>query len=156
LAADFDLKPHGRNQWLSDAVPFIFRAFSKEIGIELAVLHLRAYQGLYSGDETEHRAAFESLWAGCENSYPAELSTTEQDIYKTLKEPELSAFRICRDLACRKNNLQFPMSCYHLETRLARPRHVNGGRILRAFQHGIISLVKKGEVGPRDLHLLVW
>lgn len=33
VADRFDLRLHGRNQWLTAAVPFIFRAFSRYIGV---------------------------------------------------------------------------------------------------------------------------
>lgn len=88
LADRFDLGLHCRNQWLTAAVPFLFLAFSKRVGLELALLHLRAYSGLYQGDEAEHRASFDSLWTGCEESYPAELSVIEREILEALNEAE--------------------------------------------------------------------
>lgn len=146
LADRFELGPHRRNQWLADAIPFIFRAFGKPVGIELALLHLRAYGGLYSGSESEHRASFDSLWLGCEMIYPAELSATERGIYDTLNEPERAAFRICRDLALRNAGLTFFLACDYLALRLTRPGEVNGWRLLRSFEKlGVVALVEKGH-----------
>jgi hypothetical protein len=138
---------HRRNDWLCEAVPFIFRAFSRGVGEELAMLHRRAHGGLYSGNETEHRASFASLWAGCEKNYPAGLSGVERGIYETLSEPESSAFRICRDLARLDNDLKFFLGCDHLASRLAPPGKVNGWRLLFTFrQLRIIELVELGRV----------
>jgi len=110
------------------------------------MLHLKAFSGLYSGNEAEHRASFDSLWAGLERAYPTELSDIELGIYEAIAEPERSAFRICRDLARRNAGLTFFMPCDHLANRLAAPNEVNGWRLLQTFERlGILELVKKGS-----------
>jgi len=118
LAQRVDLGLHKRNDWLCEIAPFLFRAFSRTVAIELAVLHLKAHSGLYSGSEAEQRAAFGSLWVGLEKTYPAELSVVEFGIYEALAEPERSAFRICRDLARLDPDLRFYLGCDHLAERL--------------------------------------
>jgi len=146
LADRFDLGLHCRNQWLAAAVPFLFLAFSKRVGCELALLHLRIYGGLYQGDEVEHRGSFDSLWAGCEANYTVELSATEREVFDALLEPEKSAFRICRDLARGDPTLTFFLACDHLALRLAPPGHVSGWRLLRAFEAlGILVVVAHGR-----------
>jgi hypothetical protein len=155
LADRAELGLHQRNNWLCKATPFLFRAFSPIVGAELAMLHFRAYSALYSGNEAEHRASLNALWAGLEEKYPSELSPVELGIYKYLAAPERSAFRICRDLALRKGDRQFYMPCDHLALRLAPRGEVNGWRLLAAFQElRIVELVEKGRAwakGQRPL-----
>jgi len=146
LAPQAELGLHQRNEWLCKAVPFLFRAFSRAISIELAVLHLKAYGGLYSGSESEQRTSFGSLRSGLEKGYLAELSKVELGIYRTLNEPECSAFRICRDLAQLNPDLKFFLACDHLAIRLALPGGVNGWRLLETFKRlKIIEMVKRGS-----------
>lgn len=151
----FDLGLHGRNAWLTAAVPFAFLNFSKRVACELALVHLRAYRALYQGDEAEHRASFESLWKGCEDNYPSGLSAIERRIYDVLVEPEKSAFRICRAFAQPDAKLIFYLGCNHLALRLGPPGTVNAWRTLRVFEKlGIITVVEKGHVrakGQRSL-----
>lgn len=141
------LGAHKRNAWLTEAVPFLFRACHREVAEALALLHLRIHPELYAGTEDEHRTSFRCLWNGCEREYPSELGKREAPRYVLLEEPERTAFRICRDLARIQGSEPFFMGCDHLEQRLSLRRwEINGWRLLRMFEKlGFLRQMSKGD-----------
>ena len=135
--------PNKRNEWLTEAVPFLFRAVSGPMAERLATVHLELNRDVYHGPIDEHMKSLNALWRGCESNYPRELSPTEAGVFEQLEDDERAAFRIMRDLA-KSNGGEFFMSCDQLQARLSSG--CNGWRMLKRFCGlEIIEQVRPGQ-----------
>jgi hypothetical protein len=133
-----------RNESLTAVVPYLHRAVSKTVGEQLVETFLQVNRDIFAGTLDETDRSFQSLWEGCEQNYPAELSVNETPVYSTLHDERKTIFRILRDLALRVAPDPFFMSCDQLRLRLGPT--CNGYRELRWFRDNqIIVLVTPGQ-----------
>lgn len=142
--------PHGRNAFLVQAVPFLYRAVAEPL-IPLLTGHFYDCNGaLFHDSREDHMKETEAMIQNVASTYLASLSAAEREIYQTLPPgPEQDTFRICRDLAMLpgqpREPLTFFLSFDNLGLRLGK-QPTQAQRIMRQMEgHGLLKLLKKGN-----------
>lgn len=145
----FKAMPHQRNAFLMQAVPYLYRVVGDELNMELVGLFHDANRGLFNDSKAQHMKEARAMLKGVADSYRKELNQGEQVVYLALKPPQREAFRICRDLALRKDENspdgRFFMSCNELASRLGK-HPPQAYRLLGEFMSvGLLGLITKGQ-----------
>jgi len=140
---------HGRNAFIKEAVPFLYRAVAVHCVRRLTLHFYDCNRALFHDSREEHIKEAEAMLRSVMQTYLASLSVGEQKVYEALPVPEQDAFRICRDFALTpeppREPLTFFMSFDQLAMRLA-VYPMQAQRILRRMEgQGLLTLVEKGK-----------
>ncbi len=144
----FQAVAHGRNDFIVQGVPFLYRAVAARLVLELVACFYDCNRSLFNDSREQHMKEANAMLEAVTASYAESLSTDERKIYTALNAHEQDAFRICRDLALlpepEREPLTFFLSFNHLASRL-EIHPMQAQRILRQLAiYGLIRLLKKG------------
>ncbi len=95
----FQAQPHARNNFLVEAVPFLYRAVSASVVLRLVGCFYDCNRALFNDPREQHLKEAEAVIAGVGETYIRELNADERAVYGELDRRETDGFRICRDLA---------------------------------------------------------
>lgn len=148
IESRFQAQEHARNHFLTEAVPFLYRAVAAPFVLELVGHFYDCNRSLFHDPREQHLKEANAMLEAVTESYVESLSTDERKIYAALNEHEQDAFRICRDLALlpepEREPFTFFLSFSHLADRLGF-HPMQAQRILRQLEiYGLIRLLQKG------------
>lgn len=144
----FQARTHGRNHFIVESVPFLYRAVAAQSVLELVGCFYDCNRGLFKDSREQHMNEAKFMLESVAKTYTESLEEDERRIYEALNEQERDAFRICRDLALLKEPEREPLTFFlsfdHLADRLGIfPPQAQ--RIMRQLEsYGLITLLKKG------------
>jgi hypothetical protein len=144
----FQARPGARNGFITDAVPFLYRAVATPFVLELVVHFYDCNRALFKDSRDQHMKEAQAMLESVTQIYAASLTEGERRIYEALPEQERNAFRICRDLALlerpERQRGEFYMSFNQLGDRLGI-YPMQAQRIMRQLEiYGLITLVRQG------------
>ena len=145
----YHAQPHQRNDFLNEAVPFLYRAVAPKLILPLVEFFYIVHSAIFNDSLGDHMKEAKALLKGVSETYRGTLSPDEQSLLEALKEREQIAYRILRDLAMRVTDDSPPglffMSDDELGLRLAI-KSMEAHRILKArlAKLGIIEVVENG------------
>lgn len=148
IANRYSPEPHARNDFLVQAVPFLYRAVAPDLIEPLVSHYYRCHRALFRDSLAQHQREARSLFEGVAHSWRAALPKAEGTLYDALPEREKTAYRICRDLAMRSETPGAPgvffLSCEHLADRLGL-HSPQAQRVIHLLVGiGCLEVVKKG------------
>ena len=140
----------GRNAFVVEAVPFLFRAVAPQFILPLVSHFYRCNQPLFNDSMEAHMQEAQAMLEGVAETYLQELAEAERVIYQALEEREQTLFRICRDLAlCGESEDKPPLVFYVPLTRFGQRLGLAGMQVQRDLMtligYGIIEQVEKGR-----------
>src|ERR1035437_2159794 len=144
----FHALPHERNAFITEAVPFLYRATAPQVGLDLVGHFYDCNRAIFNDSRDQHMREAKAMLDSVAISYSDSLSAGEQEIYDALTEHEQNAFRICRDLAMRPKPEREPMTFFisfdQLGTRLGI-FSMQAQRIMRQLKgYGLLKQLTKG------------
>jgi hypothetical protein len=144
----FQAIPHGRNAFIVDAVPFLYRVVAAPLVLELVGTFYDCNKSLFNDSRETHMREATAMLESVTKTYGESLTIEERRIYEALTEHQQGAFRICRDLALlptpEREPLTFFLSFDHLAHRLG-VFGMQAQRIMRQLEiYGLLRLLKKG------------
>ena len=146
---NFTAMPHQRNTFLTEAVPFLYRAVAPALILPLVEFFYILHRPIFHDSLSQHTKEAKALLKGVSETYWGALHPEEQKLLQALTEREQIAYRILRDLAMRVTDdlpvRLFFMSDDELGLRLAI-KSMEAHRILKGklTKLGIIVLVLNG------------
>jgi hypothetical protein len=146
---NFTAIPHQRNAFLTEAVPFLYRAVAPELIMPLVEFFYIVHKPIFHDSLSQHTKEAKALLKGVSETYRNTVPPEEQKLLQALTEREQIAYRILRDLAMRVTDDSpvrlFFMSDDELGLRLAI-KSMEAHRILkgRLAKLGIIEVVLNG------------
>ena len=146
---NFTAMPHQRNAFLTEAVPFLYRAVAPALILPLVEFFYLVHKPIFNGSLSQHTKEAKALLKGVSETYRNTVPPEEQKLLQALTERERIAYRILRDLAMRVTDDSpvrlFFMSDDELGLRLAI-KSMEAHRILkgRLAKLGIIEVVLNG------------
>jgi hypothetical protein len=148
VEARFEPKPGERNGFVTQAVPFLYRAVAEPLVVLLVGCFYESNRALWKDSYEQHMKETQAMLEATARTYAASLPPAESMIYNALPQQEQVAFRICLDLALlpkpKEGRLRFFLSCKELGDRLAA-HPMQALRILRVFTSlGLIRQLRKG------------
>ena len=155
----YHAQPHQRNDFLNEAVPFLYRAVAPALILPLVEFFYIVHRSIFKDPMAQHMKEAKALLKGVSETYWDDLPPDEQKLLEALTEREQIAYRILRDLAERVTDDSPPglffMSDDELGLRLAI-KSMEAHRILKArlAKLGIIEVVENGirrAKGQRDI-----
>jgi hypothetical protein len=108
----FQARTHGRNHFIVESVPFLYRAVAAQSVLELVGCFYDCNRGLFKDSREQHMNEAKFMLESVAKTYVASLTSDERKIYDALPEPEQDAFRICRDLAFLKEPEREPLTFF--------------------------------------------
>jgi hypothetical protein len=140
----------GRNAFVVEAVPFLFRAVAPQFILPLVSHFYRCNQPLFNDSLETHMQEAQAMLKGVAETYLQEMSEAERVIYLALEEREQTLFRICRDLAlCGESEDKPPFVFYVPLTRFGQRLGLAGMQVQRDLMtligYGFIEQVEKGR-----------
>ena len=148
---NFTAMPHQRNAFLTEAVPFLYRAVAPALILPLVEFFYIAHRPIFKDPLPQHVKEAEALLKGISKTYLNDLPPEEQKLLQALTEREQITYRILRDLAMRVTDDSPPglffMSDDELSLRLAI-KSMEAHRILKGklTKLGIIVVVLNGTL----------
>ncbi|MDC0219063.1 bifunctional DNA primase/polymerase [Verrucomicrobia bacterium] len=140
----------GRNSFLTEAVPFLYRAVSPAFILPLMEHFYLCNQSLFNDPLENHMKEATAMMEGVSASYLNDLGEGEKAIYTALQEREQNLFRLCRDLALtnaeKGGRCAFfaPMDKFGWRLGL---KGMQVGRDLKTLEgYGIIRCIEKGKL----------
>ena len=146
---NFTAMPHQRNAFLTEAVPFLYRAVAPALIMPLVEFFYIVHKPIFKDPMAQHVKEAKALLRGVSETYRNTIPPDEQKLLQALNEREQIAYRILRDLAMRVTDDSPPglffMSDDELGLRLAI-KSMEAHRILKArlAKLGIIEVVENG------------
>jgi hypothetical protein len=146
---NFTAKPHQRNAFLTEAVPFLYRAVAPELILPLVEFFYIVHKPIFHDSLSQHTKEAKALLKGVSETYLSSLPPNEQKLLQALTEREQIAYRILQDLAMRVTDDSlvrlFFMSDDEMGLRLG-VTSIQAHRILKGklAKLGIIEVVKNG------------
>ena len=136
-----------RNAFLVEAVPFLYRAVAPHFVLPLVEHFYQTNYWKFNDSLEQHLIEARSLLLGAAESYLAELSEGEKELYVLLGERHQNLFRICRDLALRNENgsQTFYVPLTKFGNRLGMDGKQVDRDIDRLIDYGLLELVDKGS-----------
>ena len=139
----------GRNSFLTEAIPFLYRAVSPAFVLPLVKHFYSCNQSLFKDPLSNHMQEAEAVMEGVNATYLNDLGDGEREIYTALNEREQNLFRLCRDLALTNEEkgqgrtFFAPMDKFGWRLGL---KGMQVGRDLKTMEgYGIIRCVEKGK-----------
>jgi len=148
---NFTAMPHQRNAFLTEAVPFLYRAVAPALIMPLVEFFYIVHRPIFKDPISQHTKEAKALLRGVSEAYLSSLPLDEQKLLQALTEREQIAYRILRDLAMRVTDDSPPglffMSDDELGLRLAI-KSMEAHRILKGklTKLGIIVVVLNGTL----------
>ena len=144
----FPPMPEHRNEFITKAVPFLYRAVAPSVLLELVAGWYDCHYAMFDDSRQKHMSEAMAMLKSVTVTYAESLTTAERTIYEALPEIEQDAFRICRDLAMLespgKEPLTFFLAADHLAIRLGT-YPMKGFRVLKRIEgYQLITLLQKG------------
>ena len=144
----YQAQEHARNDFIKQAVPFLYRAVAPQFVLELVGCFYDCNCALFNDTREQHMKEAKAMLESVTKTYTEELNADERGIYDALPGHEQEAFRICRDLAMlpepKRDPQTFFLSFNHLADRLGI-HPMQAQRIMRQLEsYGLIKQVKKG------------
>jgi hypothetical protein len=144
----FQAKAGARNDFIVQAVTFLYRAVAPQFVLELITCFYDCNRALFNDSREQHLKEASAMLDSTAKTYVDSLDAGERTIYAALPEREQDAFRICRDLALlidpAREPFTFFLSFNHLAERLGI-FPMQAQRIMRQLaSYGLIKLLKKG------------
>lgn len=144
----FQAEAQKRNFFITNAVPFLFRAVGRSHILDLTSHFYDCNRSLFNDSREQHLKEATAMLESVVKTYEGELNATERAIYRELHDKEQDAFRICRDLALLPQPDREPMSFFlsfeHLGHRLGI-HAMQAQRIMRRLAaYGMVKILKKG------------
>lgn len=141
-----------RHDYLLRTIPGALHVVSIPVLHAFLVLHHDLHVGTWSTSREKHLAEIDRLIRDVENRFLGSLPDAAREFYQAASETQRAAFRICRDLARRKNG-EFFLSCPSLAPRLGQAsRPLGGGHCNTAKRaltvltcEGFLAEVRRGE-----------
>jgi hypothetical protein len=146
---NFTAMPHQRNAFLTEAVPFLYRAVAPALIMPLIEFFYIVHKPIFKDPMAQHVKEAKALLKGVSETYRNTVPPDEQKLIQALAEREQIAYRILRDLAMRVTDDSpvrlFFMSDDEMGLRLAITS-IQAHRILkgRLTKLGIIEVVENG------------
>ena len=146
---NYTAMPHQRNAFLTEAVPFLYRAVAPALIKPLVEFFYIVHRPIFKDPLSPHMKEAESLLKGVSETYLSSLPPDEQTLLQALAEREQIAYRILRDLAMRVTDDSplrlFFMSADEMGLRLGISS-MQAHRILKSklAKMGIIKVVENG------------
>jgi hypothetical protein len=146
---NFTAKPHQRNAFLTEAVPFLYRAVAPELILPLVEFFYIVHSAIFNDSLAQHMKEANALLKGVSKTYWDTVPPDEQKLLQALTEREQNAYRILRDLAMRVTDDSpvglFFMSADEMGLRLGISS-MQAHRILKSklAKMGIIKVVENG------------
>jgi hypothetical protein len=140
---------HQRNAFLTEAVPFLYRAVTPALIKPLVEFFYIVHKPIFHDSLSQHMKEAEALLKGVSETYLSTLPPDEQTLLQALTEREQIAYRILRDLAMRVTDDSplrlFFMSADEMGLRLGISS-MQAHRILKSelAKMGIIKVVENG------------
>ncbi len=144
----YHVQPHTRNHFITQAVPFLYRAVASRLVSDLVGCFYDCNRAHFDDPRDEHMNQTKAMLESVIKTYLASLDSYERGIYEALPEDERDTYRICRDLALLESPGHeggiFFLSFNQLGDRIGvHPPQAQ--RIMWKLEsHGLIRLVKKG------------
>ena len=141
--------PHQRNAFLTEAVPFLYRAVAPALILPLVEFFYIVHKPIFHDSLANHMKEAKALLKGVSETYMRTLPPDEQKLLQVLAEGEQIACRILRDLAMRVTDDSplrlFFMSADEIGLRLGISS-MQAHRILKGklAKMGIIKVVENG------------
>jgi hypothetical protein len=150
----FQAQMHARNIFVTQAVPFLYRAVAAPFVLELVGCFYDCNRSLFNDSREQHMKEAKAMLESVAKTYTESLSSDERKIYEALPEHEQEASRICRDLALlpepEREPLTFFLSYNHLADRLGI-FPMQAQRIMRQLEiYGLLKQLKKGTRRAKD------
>jgi len=148
---NFTAMPHQRNAFLTEAVPFLYRAVAPALIMPLVEFFYIVHKPIFNDSLSQHMKEAKALLKGVSETYLNYLPPNEQKLLQALTEREQIAYRILRDLAMRVTDDSpvrlFFMSDDELGLRLAI-KSMEAHRILKGklTKLGIVVVVLNGTL----------
>lgn len=144
----FQAKAQARNNFIVEAVPFLYRAVAPQHVMELVGCFYDCNRALFHDPREQHMKESKAMLESVSQTYAESLNAAERAIYDALPGHEQDTFRICRDLAMlpepERPALTFFLSFNHLADRLG-VYPMQAQRIMRQLEsYGLIKTLKKG------------
>ena len=98
---NFTAMPHQRNAFLTEAVPFLYRAVAPALILPLVEFFYILHRPIFKDPLSQHTKEAKALLKGVSETYLSSLPLDEQKLLQALTEREQIAYRILRDLAMR-------------------------------------------------------
>jgi hypothetical protein len=142
--------PQGRNAFIKEAVPFLFRAVAEHCALSLVAHFYDCNRALFHDPREQHLKEAQAMLKSVANTYAQSLGAEERRIYQALSsQPERDTFRICRDFAMlpepTREPLTFFLSFDQLALRLGN-YPMQAQRIMRQMEgQGLLKLLEKGK-----------
>lgn len=144
----FPPKPHERNHFLVQAVPFLYRAVARSIIPPLVSCFFKCNHHLFHDSYAQHMKEAEAMIEGVAATYQTSLSADEGIIYSALEATQQDAFRICRDLAYLPEPVRPPrtffMSFGELGARLGIHAQTAQRLMIAMQRFELVKLLEKG------------
>jgi hypothetical protein len=118
----FQAISHARNNFITEAVPFLYRAVAPQLVLELVGCFYDCNRAIFNDSREQHMTEANAMLDSVEETYAGNLTTGERNVYNALTADEQNTFRICHDLAFlpepERPSLTFFISYDHLAARL--------------------------------------
>ena len=138
----------GRNAFLTEAVPFLYRAVTPRFILPLVEHFYLCNQALFNDPLENHMKEATAMMDGVEATYLNELGNHERVIYVALVEREQDLFRLCRDLALVTEQKQGQCTFYAPMDKFGHRLGLKGTQVsrnLKTFEsYPIIRCIEKG------------
>lgn len=140
---------HGRNDFITTGVPFLFRALSAERVLEFSMQFYLRHQAIFRDPADQHEGETRAMIEATNRTYHQELCENERNLYDRLTPRQQDAFRVCRDLAFNTSDSAFPpplfyLTCQDLGDRVGLSCE-QGGRLLNTLTRlAIIGVHQRG------------
>jgi hypothetical protein len=132
-------KEEARNDFIVNAVPFLYRALHENLVVDFSMHFFRMNQLLFKDSESDHLRETQAALKGVAVTYLESLPPDLAQVYSHLEPLHQAAFRIARDLASHKEKAEFPpplliLPVQHLADRLGLRHKETSRRILDSFR----------------------
>ncbi len=145
----FQALPHGRNEFLTQAIPFLYRAVAEHLILDLVAHFYDCNRAFFYDAREQHLREARAMLNSVIATYRTSLGEHEHAIYEAFSRVQRDMFRICRDLALLPDAKHGPLTLYasfeHFGLRLElHPPQAQ--RIMRQLEGvGLLKLLEKGE-----------
>lgn len=114
---------HGRNDFITQAVPFLYRALSSNRVMEFSVQFYQRHQAVFRDPIHQHENETRAMLEAVATTYLEQMPPDERKLYERLSLRQQDAYRICKDLASNTSDSEFPpplfyLSCQELADRI--------------------------------------
>lgn len=114
VAHRFKPEPQMRNAFITQAVPFLFRAVCEKLVMEFSMQFYAANQAIYTDPSEQHQRETAAMLKSVNETYLQSLGSLDYRIYEELDASRKPVFRILRDLAHHEADGKLPPPLFFL------------------------------------------